>query len=59
MISARFTLPVRLTVGDHTTEVGELELEPGQRITPALAALFREAADALDRAEEASTDGTS
>ncbi|WP_405204409.1 hypothetical protein OG795_15385 [[Kitasatospora] papulosa] len=59
MISARFTLPVRLTVGDHTTDVGELTLEPGERIAPALAVLFRDAADALDRAEEASTDGTS
>ena len=59
MISARITLPVRLTVGDHTTEIGSLELASGEPITPTLAALFREAADALDRAEEASTDGTS
>jgi hypothetical protein len=54
------TLPVSLTVGDHTSPVGELELEPGEPIAPALADLFRAAADALDRAaaEEVSPDGT-
>jgi len=53
------TLPVRLTVGDHTTEVGELELEDGDSIRPALADLFRSAADALDHLEEVNANGTS
>jgi hypothetical protein len=55
------TLPVSVTVGDHTSRVGELELEPGEPIAPALAELFRAAADAFDRAgpeEEVSPDGT-
>nr|WTB07405.1 hypothetical protein OG546_26210 [Streptomyces antimycoticus] len=54
------TLPVSLTVGDHTAEVGELQLEPGKTVQGALADLFRDAADALDRIpnEEVSPDGT-
>mgnify|MGYP001501607612 CR=1 FL=1 len=54
------TLPVSVTVGDHTAEVGEIELEPGESVAPALADLFRAAADAVDRAalEEVTTDGT-
>lgn len=54
------TLPVSVVVGDHPMPVGELELEDGERVAPALAALFRAAADAFDRAalEEVSPDGT-
>ncbi|MCX5161881.1 hypothetical protein OOK39_21840 [Streptomyces sp. NBC_00264] len=59
MISTPLTLPVRITVGEHTTDVGELTLEPGDDIRAALADLFREAADAFDRAEEVTPDGTS
>ncbi|MFE7782048.1 hypothetical protein [Streptomyces nigrescens] len=52
------TLPVHLTVGDHTAEVGELELEPGEDVRTALADLFRAAADAFDQPEEVTPDGT-
>ncbi|MGD6762055.1 hypothetical protein ACOKM5_24280 [Streptomyces sp. BH097] len=55
------SLPVTLTVGDHAAEVGELELEPGEQVAPALAELFRAVADAFDRTaaeEEVSTYGT-
>lgn len=53
-------LSVTLTVGDVTTEVGTLTLDPGETVRGALAALFREAADAFDRVpdEEVSPDGT-
>ncbi|CAM2786383.1 MULTISPECIES: hypothetical protein [Streptomyces] len=51
------TLPVRLTIGDHTSEIGELTIAPGKPFTPALADLFRAAADALDRtAQEVTPD---
>ncbi|WND36932.1 hypothetical protein RI578_22760 [Streptomyces sp. BB1-1-1] len=54
------TLPVSVVVGDRPMPVGDLELEHGEPVAPALAALFRAAADAFDRAalEEVSTDGT-
>ncbi|MFE1842408.1 hypothetical protein [Streptomyces sp. NPDC059515] len=53
-------LPVILTVGDVTTEAGTLTLDPGETVRGALAVLFREAADALDRIpdEEVGPDGT-
>ncbi|GGW68003.1 hypothetical protein [Streptomyces griseoloalbus] len=55
-------LPVTLTVGDVTTEVGTLTLDPGETVQGALAELFRAAADALDRVpnddQEVSPDGT-
>ncbi|MGA5084083.1 hypothetical protein [Streptomyces pseudogriseolus] len=55
------SLPVTLTVGDVTTRVGTLTLDPGETVQGALAELFRAAADALDRADdeqEVSPDGT-
>ena len=53
------TLPVSVVVGDHPMPVGELELEDGERVAPALAALFRAAADELDLdAQEVSPHGT-
>ncbi|MEV5086868.1 hypothetical protein AB0N18_02775 [Streptomyces griseoincarnatus] len=54
-------LPVTLTVGDVTTRVGTLTLDPGETVQGALAELFRAAADALDRVDdeqEVSPDGT-
>ncbi|MEU3097203.1 hypothetical protein ABZ690_21075 [Streptomyces sp. NPDC006967] len=56
-------LPVTLTVGDVTTTVGTLTLDPGETVRGSLAELFRAAADALDRMpdepdEEVSGDGT-
>lgn len=58
-MAAPLTLPVRLTVGDHTAEVGELHLEPGVSIPSALADLFRAAAEAFDRVpQEVTDDGT-
>ncbi|MBX6356329.1 MAG: hypothetical protein IRZ05_10815 [Micromonosporaceae bacterium] len=51
------TLPVSVVVGDHPMPVGELE--DGERVAPALAALFRAAADELDLdAQEVSPHGT-
>ncbi|MFF5495756.1 hypothetical protein [Streptomyces aquilus] len=52
------TLPVHLTVGEHTAEVGELALAPGEPIRPALAALFRTAAEAFETEPEGGDDGT-
>jgi hypothetical protein len=57
------SLPVILTVGDYTSKVGTLTLDPGETVAGSLAELFRAAADALDRAdddqgEEVSPDGT-
>ncbi|MET8098815.1 hypothetical protein ABZV29_20365 [Streptomyces sp. NPDC005236] len=58
-MAAAFTLPVHLTVGEHTVEVGELSLAPGEQVRPALAALFRRAADACEAtAQEGGDDGT-
>ncbi|MEW2297326.1 hypothetical protein ABZ719_32270 [Streptomyces sp. NPDC006743] len=54
-----FTLPVRFSVGEHTVEVGELTLAPGEQLRPALAAMFREAADAIENGtDEGGDDGT-
>jgi hypothetical protein len=52
------TLPVYLTAGEHTAEVGELTLTPGEPIRPALAALFRAAAEAFEADPEGGNDGT-
>lgn len=54
------TLPVTITVGGYTADVGTLTLDPGETVRDALADLFRAAADSLDRvpAEEVSPDGT-
>ncbi|MFE2043227.1 hypothetical protein ACFXAZ_20320 [Streptomyces sp. NPDC059477] len=57
-MSAALTLPVRLTVGEHTVEVGELSLAPGEEVRPALAALFRSAAEAFETEQEGGGDGT-
>ncbi|MFJ8146967.1 hypothetical protein ACIQ6R_18095 [Streptomyces sp. NPDC096048] len=46
------TLPVALTVGGHTSQVGTLTLDPGETVQANLAELFRAAADALDRADD-------
>ncbi|MFF4751818.1 hypothetical protein [Streptomyces sp. NPDC001270] len=52
------TLPISLTVGDYTAEVGQLTLEPGETVHGALSDLLRAAADALDHVpnEEVNTD---
>ncbi|MFB6618217.1 hypothetical protein ACIGFK_07480 [Streptomyces sp. NPDC085524] len=57
------TLPVRLTVGDHTVDIGTVALAPGERLLTHLAALFRTAADACEtrtgaQTEEDTTHGT-
>ncbi|MBC9714066.1 hypothetical protein H9Y04_15995 [Streptomyces sp. TRM66268-LWL] len=53
------TLPVRLTVGEHTVEVGELTLGADEQVRPALATLFRRAADACETTmREGGDDGT-
>ncbi|MFK0108528.1 hypothetical protein [Streptomyces sp. NPDC091217] len=58
-MAAALTLPVHLTVGEHTVEVGELTLAPGEEVRPALATLFRRAAEAFETAEqEGGSDGT-
>ncbi|HEY1176692.1 MAG TPA: hypothetical protein VGF17_11085 [Phytomonospora sp.] len=58
-MAAALTLPVRLTVGEHTVEVGDLTLAPGEQVRPALAALFRSAADAFETAgQEGGENGT-
>ncbi|MGW8876375.1 hypothetical protein [Streptomyces mirabilis] len=57
-MAAPFTLPVTLTVGEHTVEVGDLTLAPGEQVRPALAALFRSAADAFETEQEGGEDGT-
>lgn len=58
-MAAVFTLPVSLTVGEHTVEVGELTLAPGEQLRPALAGLFRRAADACEATtQEGGDDGT-
>ncbi|MFH8530470.1 hypothetical protein ACH4GE_18870 [Streptomyces tendae] len=46
------TLPVTLTVGDYTSQVGTLTLDPGETVQSRLAELFRAAADALDLADD-------
>ncbi|MEU3917104.1 hypothetical protein [Streptomyces sp. NPDC029004] len=52
-------LPVHLTVGEHTVEVGELTLAPGEQVRPALAGLFRRAAEACQATtQEGGDDGT-
>ncbi|MGX1912413.1 hypothetical protein ACWIID_26645 [Streptomyces phaeochromogenes] len=59
MTEPALTLPVHLTVGEHTVEVGELTLAPGEQVRPALATLFRRAADACETtAQEGGDDGT-
>ncbi|MFI2037597.1 hypothetical protein ACH470_23560 [Streptomyces bottropensis] len=58
-MAAAFTLPVHLTVGEHTVEVGTLTLAPGEQLRPALAELFRRVADACEAtAQEGGDDGT-
>ncbi|MFM9576788.1 hypothetical protein ACKI1I_03675 [Streptomyces turgidiscabies] len=58
-MAAALTLPVSLTVGEHTVEVGDLTLAPGEQVRPALAALFRRAAEACETVEqEGGDDGT-
>ncbi|MEV6074360.1 hypothetical protein AB0L80_04475 [Streptomyces sp. NPDC052069] len=57
-MTGSFTLPVLFTVGEHTVEVGELTLAPGEQLRPALAQMFREAADAIEAGEEGGDDGT-
>ena len=57
-MTGTLTLPVHLTVGEHTVEVGELTLAPGEQLRPALAELFREAADAIEAGQEGGDDGT-
>ncbi|UNZ18879.1 hypothetical protein [Streptomyces sp. 891-h] len=49
--TAPLTLPVRLTVGDHTVDAGELTLEPSEPLRPAVAGFLRAAADILDDQE--------
>ncbi|MEV4036380.1 hypothetical protein [Streptomyces umbrinus] len=59
MTEPTLTLPVHLTVSEHTVEVGELTLAPGEQIRPALADLFRRAAEACEvTAQEGGDDGT-
>ncbi|WP_416963104.1 hypothetical protein [Streptomyces sp. Agncl-13] len=59
MAEPALTLPVTLTVGEHTVEVGELSLAPGEEVRPALATLFRRAAEAFESAgQEGGDDGT-
>ncbi|MBK6015612.1 hypothetical protein [Streptomyces sp. MBT53] len=58
MAEPTLTLPVTLTVGEHTVEVGELSLAPGEEVRPALATLFRRAAAAFENAgQEGGDDG--
>ncbi|MGW1760988.1 hypothetical protein [Streptomyces mirabilis] len=58
-MAASFTLPVTLDVGEHTVEVGDLTLAPGEQLRPALAALFRSAAEAFETVgQEGGEDGT-
>ncbi|MEW1774686.1 hypothetical protein [Streptomyces sp. NPDC086777] len=58
-MAAPLTLHVTLTVGEHTVEVGDLTLAPGEQLRPALAALFRSAADAFEiTGQEGGEDGT-
>lgn len=47
--TAPLTLPVRLTVGDQAVEAGELTLEPGEPLRPAVAGFLRAAADIIDQ----------
>lgn len=58
MAEPTLTLPVSLTVGDHTVEVGELILEPGSTVRDALGALFRRAAETCESRQEGGDDGT-
>ncbi|MET9253760.1 hypothetical protein [Streptomyces sp. NPDC003717] len=58
MTAPTLTLPVHLTVGEHTVEVGELTLAPGEQVRPALAALFRSVAEAFETDHEGGDDGT-
>jgi hypothetical protein len=52
-------MPVQLTVGDHTVEIGRLTLAAGEQAGPSLAALFRKVADAFEApVEEVADDGT-
>ncbi|MGW5673947.1 hypothetical protein ACWEV4_02445 [Streptomyces sp. NPDC003860] len=56
---AALTLSVRLTVSEHTADIGELTLAPGDQVGPALATLFRLAGAACDATtQEVSPDGT-
>ncbi|MGW9041239.1 hypothetical protein ACWGQL_01535 [Streptomyces lydicus] len=59
MTAPALTLPVLITVGDHTVEVGALTLAAGEQVGPNLAALFRQVADAFEASvEEVTGDGT-
>ncbi|MFF5001586.1 hypothetical protein ACFY3G_02050 [Streptomyces phaeochromogenes] len=59
MTAPTLTLPVHLTVGEHTVEVGALDLAPGEQVRPKLADLFRRAAEACEAtAQEGGDDGT-
>ncbi|MFE4057412.1 hypothetical protein ACFXP3_14130 [Streptomyces sp. NPDC059096] len=52
------SLPVSLTVGEHTLEIGELTLGPGEDALDALAELFLAAAVAVEASGEGGDDGT-
>jgi len=53
------TLPVSLTVGDHTVEAGEITLEPGDQLRPVLAEFFREVVAKIETStDEGGDDGT-
>lgn len=59
MTETTLTLPVQLTVGDHTVEVGALTLAAGKQVGPNLAALFRQATTAFEATvEEVRPDGS-
>ncbi|MGY4990913.1 hypothetical protein [Streptomyces nigrescens] len=59
MTEPTLTLPVQLTDGDHTVEVGALTLAAGELVGPKLAALFHEAAAAFEApVEEVRPDGS-
>ncbi|MCR8576171.1 hypothetical protein [Streptomyces sp. Isolate_219] len=59
MTAPALTLPVQITVGDYTVEVGTLTLAAGEQVGQSLAALFRQIAEAYEATvEEVTGDGT-
>ncbi|WP_411141378.1 hypothetical protein [Streptomyces sp. x-80] len=52
-------MPMTLTVGDHTGDIGTLTLGPGDSVGPCLALMLRNVAEACEAIQEGGDDGTS
>ncbi|WP_275463366.1 hypothetical protein [Streptomyces noursei] len=51
-------MPVRLTVGDHSADVGTLTLGPGDAVGPCLGRLLHRVAEEFETTQEGGNDGS-